>query len=64
MKDIAYACALYPLAGYQLTAATLRAALTAAAADSRHRRVTAAALPTAGPEAPAAFHSQATGGSQ
>ncbi|MFG2681232.1 hypothetical protein [Streptomyces sp. NPDC048392] len=30
MIDIAYACALYPIAGYQLTAAALRAALTAA----------------------------------
>ncbi|MCQ8833781.1 hypothetical protein [Streptomyces malaysiensis] len=35
MIDIAYACALYPLAAYQLTAAALRAALTSAASDQR-----------------------------
>lgn len=35
MIDIAYACALYPYAGYQLTAAALRAALTAAVGDKR-----------------------------
>ncbi|MDG9709711.1 hypothetical protein [Streptomyces sp. DH10] len=35
MIDIAYACALYPIAGYQLTAAALRAALTAAVGDKR-----------------------------
>ncbi|MEU2287857.1 hypothetical protein ABZ614_39140 [Streptomyces sp. NPDC013178] len=64
MKDIAYACALYPLASYQLTAATLRAALTAAA-DSRRRSATAAAPSTAGLEALAApLHSHATGGSR
>jgi hypothetical protein len=33
--DIAYACALYPIAGYQLTTAALRAALTAAVGDNR-----------------------------
>jgi hypothetical protein len=33
--DIAYACALYPLASYQFTAAVLRAALTAAAGGQR-----------------------------
>lgn len=37
MIDIAYACALYPLAGYQLTAAALRKALTAAVGDKRER---------------------------
>ena len=37
MIDIAYACALYPLAGFQLTTAALRAALTAAAGDKRDR---------------------------
>ncbi|MGP3950949.1 hypothetical protein [Streptomyces sp. 7N604] len=35
MIDIAYACALYPLAGYQLTTAALRAAVTAAVGDRR-----------------------------
>lgn len=35
MIDIAYACALYPLAAYQLTTAALRAALTTAAGDQR-----------------------------
>ncbi|MET7693901.1 hypothetical protein ABZT06_39050 [Streptomyces sp. NPDC005483] len=35
MIHIAYACALYPIAGYQLTAAALRAALTAAVGDKR-----------------------------
>jgi len=36
--DIAYACALYPMAGYQLAAAALRAVLTAAAVDGQRSR--------------------------
>ncbi|WP_159029154.1 hypothetical protein [Streptomyces viridochromogenes] len=35
MIDSAYACALYPIAAYQLTAAALRAAFTPAVGDER-----------------------------
>ncbi len=50
MIDIAYACALYPMAGYQLTAAALRAALTAVAGEKRDQSSEPLAQEEGGPQ--------------